>query len=107
MSMDTGQPLKPQETVIYLLGELKGQVGSLQGTVASSAASQAAVNLENKNEHAEFRKTLSAHADELTALRTAQPVKVSPWQKAGIIIAIPASVIALVGFIVTYLAQTP
>jgi hypothetical protein len=60
------------------------------------------VNLENKTEHAEFRKTLSTHADELAALRTAQPVRVSPWAKAGVIIAIPSSLIALVGFIVLY-----
>lgn len=101
--MDTGPQMKPQDTVIYLLGELKGQMGAVQASVAASAQSQALVNAENITEHAAFRKTLASHADDITAIKTAQPMKVSPWSKAGVVIAIPSSLIALVGFIVIYL----
>lgn len=94
--MSDPQPqMKPQDTVIYLLGKLEGQVSSVHETVTSSAAAQAAVNAENKREHDEFRK-------DITEIKATQPVKVSPWAKAGVVIAIPASLVALVGFITIY-----
>lgn len=93
--------MKPQDTVIYLLGELKGEVGAMRGQLSANTQAQAAVNAENKAEHEEFRKTLEAHSSDITTLKATQPVKVSPWAKAGIIIALPASVVALIGFITT------
>lgn len=102
---DVQPAMKPQDTVIYLLGELKGQMGSVQATVAASTTAQSAVNAENKKEHEEFRHTLEAHGNELTAIRTASPARVSGWSKAGVLVAIPASAIALVGFIALYLAK--
>lgn len=92
---DTGPQMKPQDTVIYLLGKLEGQVSSVHETLNASTATQAAVNAENKREHDEFRT-------DITAIKTAQPVRVSPWAKAGVVIAIPSSLIALVGFVVLY-----
>jgi capsular polysaccharide biosynthesis protein len=103
MSMDNSPQMKPQDTTIFLLGELRGLMTGLQTTVASAAKSQADAVTENRREHEEFRKTLETHADEITAIKSAQPVRVSPWAKAGVIIAIPSSLIALVGFIVLYL----
>lgn len=96
MSMDTGPQMKPQDTVIYLLGKLEGQVSSVHETLNASTATQAAVNAENKREHEEFRS-------DIAGIKATQPVKVSPWAKAGVVIAIPSSLIALVGFIVIYL----
>lgn len=98
-----GQPMKPQETVIYLLGELKGQMASVQSSVAASTVAQAAINNENKREHEQFRKAIEENTLGLSELRATQPIKVSVWSKAGVIIALPASVVALVGFIVVYL----
>lgn len=101
--MDAGPQMKPQDTTIFLLGELRGLMTGLQATVASAAKAQSDAVSENRREHEEFRNTLNSHAEEITAIKTAQPVKVSPWQKAGVVIAIPSSLIALVGFIVVYL----
>lgn len=94
MSMD-GPQLKPQDTIILILGELRGQMGSVIAGQSAAQATQAAVNAENKREHEEFRTSIAE-------LKATQPVKVSPWAKAGTIIAIPASLVALVGFIITY-----
>lgn len=95
--------MKPQDVVIYKLGELGGQMTAMQASVTQAATIQAAEAAENKKEHDEFRKALGEHTTELHELRQAQPVKVSPWSKAGVIIALPASVIALIGFITIYL----
>lgn len=83
--------LKPQDTIIYLLGQLRGQMSAL---VASSQA-QAEINAENRREHEEFRR-------DIATIQATQPVRVSPWAKAGVVVAIPASLVALIGFIVTY-----
>ena len=97
--------MKPQDVVIYKLGELGGQMTSVQASVTQAASLQAADSAENKREHAEFRKTLGEHATSISALQGAQPVKVSGWSKAGVIVAIPASAVALVGFIILYLSK--
>ena len=100
--MDTSPQMKPQDTVIYLLGELKGETQAMRGQLSASAQAQALVNAENKTEHEEFRKTLEVHASDITTMKATQPLRVSPWQKAGVIVAVPASVVALVGFITIY-----
>lgn len=97
--------MKPQDVIVYKLGELGGQMTAVQSAVQQSATIQAADSAENKREHAEFRKTLGEHSNHISALQTAQPVKVSGWARAGVIIAIPSSAVALVGFIVLYLSK--
>jgi len=97
--------MKPQDVIVYKLGELGGQMTAVQAAVQQSTQTQAAESAENKREHAEFRKTLGEHASHISALQGAQPIKVSGWSKAGVIIAIPASAIALVGFIALYLSK--
>lgn len=100
-------PLKPQETVIYLLGTLTGKVDALQGGMNATEKAQNAVNEENKREHAHFRITLESHALDINSIKAAQPLKVSPWAKAAVIIAVPASLVALVGFLFAYFSQQP
>lgn len=95
MTDPTGPQLKPQDTIILILGELRGQMGSVIASQSASQATQAAINAENKREHEEFRTAIAE-------IKATQPVKVSPWAKAGVVIAIPSSLVALVGFIVLY-----
>lgn len=93
---DPNPQMKPQDTVIFLLGQLDGKMGAVQASIAVVAQSQAEQATENHREHDEFRS-------DIASIKAAQPVKVSPWAKAGVIIAIPSSLIALVGFVVLYL----
>lgn len=101
--MSDVQPMKPQDTVIYLLGELKGEVRSTTQAVTAASTAQAAVNSEHAKEHESFRKAIEANTLDLAAIKASTPVRVSTWSKAGVIIAVPASVVALVGFIIVYL----
>lgn len=95
--------MKPQETVIYLLGELKGEMSATRSAVAASSAAQAVVNSEHAKDHDVFRKAIEQNTLDLAAVKAAQPLRVSGWSKAGVLIALPASAIALVGFIALYL----
>lgn len=97
--------MKPQDTVIYLLGELKGEVRSTANAVTAASAAQATVNSEHAKEHDSFRKAIEQNTLDLAAVKAAQPMKVSGWSKAGVLIALPASAVALVGFIALYLAK--
>ena len=92
--MDDQAPagLKPQDTIILLLGELRGQMSA----ILTSNETQTRLNAENHREHEEFRNAI-------TELRTNAPVRMSPWSKAGVVVAVPASAIALIGFITIYL----
>lgn len=102
--MSTPEPqMKPQDTMIYLLGELKGSVSALQSSVSQASTAQAAINAENKREHEEFRKTLEHNTLDIAEVKATQPLKISPWSKAAVIVAVPASIVALVGFITLYL----
>jgi hypothetical protein len=73
-------PMKPQDTVIYLLGEIKGKVGSLQASVDSNSRAQADVNKANEEEHTKFRDaiaTLSTAVAVLNDSRTSQRYSMS------------------------------
>lgn len=53
-------PLKPQDTIILLLGELKGQMSALQAAVENRDRMQADINKANEAEHSKFRDDISA-----------------------------------------------
>lgn len=97
--------MKPQDTVIFLLGELKGGVSSLKASVDSTAASQAAINAANEAEHAKFRETLGVHATAIAVLndgkKTERENKLTRWQLIGIWLGAPAGLLSLIA-VVTY-----
>lgn len=97
----TSSPMKPQDTVIFLLGEIKGKVSSLKESVDSSAAAQALVNQANENEHAEFRRAIGDHSTQLAVLndgkRTQQDNKLTRIQLVSLWIGAPSGVAALIG----------
>lgn len=71
-------PMKPQDTVIYLLGELKGQVVSLQGSVDASQTSQASINAAIQTEQSNLRNKVSAVEQDVSVLKSQQSPK-APW----------------------------
>lgn len=96
-------PMKPQDTVIFLLGEIKGKVGSLKESVDSSSAAQALVNQANESEHAEFRRTISDHSTQLAVLadgkKTQQENKLTRIQLVSLWIGAPSGVGALIALL--------
>jgi hypothetical protein len=102
MADDTTQ-MKPQDTVIYLLGQLQGGVDSLHASVNASNVSQAAVNKANEEEHAKFRETLGAHATELAIIRdqgqTKTASRMTRVQHWTLLLGIPGGVATVIGLI--------
>lgn len=69
---DEQTPVGPQDTVIFLLGELKGHVDSLNRSVVASVQSQSEVNAANEAEHAAFRREIAKHETALAILDSAK-----------------------------------
>lgn len=78
MSMDTNPQMKPQETVIYLLGELKGEVKALRETVTQSESARDEKDAQHERDHHEFRETMSEHSAALAVLQS-KVVPKTPW----------------------------
>ena len=81
MTVET--PMKPQDQVIYLLGELKGQVGSLQSSVDTSLASQASIN-------ATVQNALTALRSDVDVLKVQMPRRAPWWTVASGVASIAA-----------------
>lgn len=86
--------LKPQDQIILLLGQLQGQVSSMQQSVETSAASQSAINAANEAEHAEFRRELAGHGSDIAVLRSSAPQRAPWWNVASGFAAVAALIIA-------------
>lgn len=88
--------MKPQETVIYLLGELKGQVVSLQGSVDSSQATQAGINATVQAEMAGLRRDLSGLSSEVGVLKAQMPKRAPWWSVAAGVASIAAVLVVAI-----------
>lgn len=92
---DSTQFRTANDQVVFLLGELKGEMRATREVFATAQAAQSEVNAENKREHEEFRSSISGLQGDVVRLTTAQPVKVSLWSKLSVILGVPASLAAL------------
>jgi hypothetical protein len=101
--------MKPQDTVIFLLGELKGGVTALKESVDSSAAQQAVINAANESDHVKFREKLEAHSTALAVLddgkKTQRENTLTHMQRLGLWIAVPSGVASAVGIVVLWLSN--
>ncbi len=88
--------LKPQDQIILLLGQLQGQVTSMQQSVETSASSQAAVNAANEAEHAEFRRELANHSSQLAVVTATAPQRAPWWSIAAGLAAVGALILTIV-----------
>ena len=107
MSEDQGPPMKPQDTIILLLGELKGQMSSLQTSVENRDRAQADINKANEQEHAKFRDDISALSTAVAVLndnRATQRYTLSErTQRLMTWIGIPAALVSVITlFIMVY-----
>lgn len=75
---DPNPQMKPQDTVIYLLGEVKGELKALRETVTQTQSSQAEQNAAHERDHSEFRDTMSEHSTALAVLQS-KVVPRTPW----------------------------
>ena len=80
-------PMKPQDQVIYLLGELKGQVGSLQSSVDTSLTTQATIN-------STVQVALTGLRSDVDVLKAQMPRR-APWWSVAAGVASVAAVLVV------------
>lgn len=88
--------LKPQDQIILLLGQLQGQMTSMQQSVETSAASQASTNAANEAEHAEFRREIAGLSSSVAVLQSNTSPRASWWNVASGFAAVGAVILATV-----------
>jgi hypothetical protein len=100
MTDEPSPPMKPQDTVIFLLGELKGSVASLQTSVDNNNLAQAAVNQQNEADHAKFREDIGGLTTDVAVLKDSRVsqryTKSELTQKWMVWAGIPATVLGLI-----------
>jgi hypothetical protein len=77
---DEQPPMRPQDQTNFLLGQLTGQVGSLQSSVESNTASQAEINAGFRTDIARAQSTADSARSENAVLAQRIPTK-TPWQQ--------------------------
>ena len=82
-------PMKPQETLIYLLGELSGQVGSLQKSVDSSQTTQAGIN-------AAVQAALVSLRSDVDVLKSQHSPRAPWWSVAAGVASIAAILVVII-----------
>lgn len=88
--------LKPQDQIILLLGQLQGQVSSMQQSVETASSAQAAVNASNEAEHAEFRREIAGLSSSVAVLQSNTSPRAPWWNVASGFAAVAALVLAAV-----------
>jgi hypothetical protein len=78
MSMEPNPQMRAQDTVIFLLGEVKGELKALRETVTQSETVRAEQNAAHERDHHEFRETMSEHSTALAVLQS-KVVPRTPW----------------------------
>jgi hypothetical protein len=100
MTDEPSPPMKPQETIIFMLGELKGSFSSLQTSVDNSNKTQAAINQQNDADHDKFRGDIGGLSTRVAVLednRVSQRyTKSELTQKWMVWAGIPATVLGLI-----------
>lgn len=75
---DDAPPMRPQDQTNFLLGQLTGQVSSLQSSVDSNTSSQAEINAAFRADIAKAQSTADAARSENAVLAQRIPTK-TPW----------------------------
>jgi len=107
MTDEPSPPMKPQETIIFMLGELKGSVSSLQTSVENSNQAQAVINQQNEADHEKFRTDIGQLNTDVAVLkdnRSSQRFTVSErTQRWMVWLGVPAAVVSTIAlFIMIY-----
>lgn len=100
MTDDQSPPMKPQETIIFMLGELKGSMTALQTSVETSNKAQGDINKANEADHEKFRGDIGGLSTRVAVLednRVSQRyTKSELTQKWMVWAGIPATVLGLI-----------
>ena len=65
--------MDPQHQLIYMMGEVKGELRSMRTGLDAAGARQADINLQNSAKFSDVDKTLLDHAEQLAKLGVPKP----------------------------------
>lgn len=71
-NVDIVSNLDPQGQIIYLLGQIQGELKAVHSTIDAQNARQTAINVEVKTELSTQARTIAEHGEELAVLRASQ-----------------------------------
>ena len=88
--------MKPQDQIIYLLGQIQGELKAVHVTIDAQNSRQAVINAANDSEHAEFRRELASQGESLAVLKASAPTRAPWWNVASGFAAVAALIVAVV-----------
>ena len=106
-------PMKPQDTLIWMLGGMSADLKSIKDGQAAAAVSHASAEAANTKEHEEFRRVLSQHGTDIAVLKSGrvddheEAVEASSLNDKlrtrritfwGVVASIPLTIIGIVSF---------
>lgn len=105
--------MKPQDTLIWMLGGMSADLKSIKDGQAAAAVSHASAEAANTKEHEEFRRVLSQHGTDIAVLKSGrvddheEAVEASSLNDKlrtrritfwGVVASIPLTIIGIVSF---------
>jgi hypothetical protein len=93
---DEQLPMRPQDQTNFLLGQLTGQVSSLQSSVDSNAASQSEINATFRGDIARAQSTADTARSENAILAQRIPTKTAWYQIVGGLAGITGLILSVV-----------
>lgn len=94
MSGDIVSQMKPQDQIIYLLGQIQGELKAVHATIDAQNSRQAAINATVAADAADMRRTVIEHGEELAVLKASTAPRLSWPQIVTGLAAVGALIIA-------------
>jgi hypothetical protein len=93
---DIVSQMKPQDQIIYLLGQIQGELKAVHVSIDAQNSRQAVINAANDSEHAEFRRELATQGSQLAVLSSSAPQRAPWWSVAAGLAAVGAMILTVV-----------
>ena len=93
---DIVSAMKPQDQIIYLLGQIQGELGALHKSTETNSFRQDAINAAATGERAAMRLRIDEHSEILAAIRATSVPRLT-WPQLVTGVAAAAALIISVG----------
>ena len=77
MTNDIVSAMKPQDQIIYLLGQIQGELKAVHATIDAQNARQAAINAETASELNDHRGKITDHGEQLAVLNAVRAPRIT------------------------------
>ena len=87
--------MKPQDQIIYLLGQIQGEVAALHKSIESSNSRQASINADTAASFAVMQSTIQKHGELLAVLEAAAVPRLTWPQLVTCVAAVGALILSI------------